>query len=101
MLDIRTLYILFVLSFLDPVTSSAIKSTFLEQRRDVVSSIFKGLVQDSYSVIRKVLETCWAGLWSDARIKKTLKVGLFNEATISHVGVILLFLSRHTSNTKI
>jgi hypothetical protein len=76
---------LFILSFLEPLTPTAVKSAFLEQRREVVSSIFKGLSQDSYSVVRKVLETCWVGLWSDARIKRTLKVGLFDETTLLHV----------------
>jgi nucleolar pre-ribosomal-associated protein 1 len=84
-IDIRTLYILFILSFLDPATSSAIKSTYLEQRRDVISSVFKGLDHDSYSVVRKVLETLWTGVLSDGAIKRTLKVNLFNEEVISHV----------------
>lgn len=27
----------------------------------------------------------WAGLWSDLKVKRTLKIGLFNEVTIGHV----------------
>ncbi|KAG1854965.1 ribosome 60S biogenesis N-terminal-domain-containing protein [Suillus subalutaceus] len=48
--DIRTYYFFFILSFIDPETSSLVKSTFLEQQRDIFLSIFKGLSQDSYLV---------------------------------------------------
>ncbi|KAJ8490078.1 hypothetical protein ONZ51_g2525 [Trametes cubensis] len=83
--DIRTLYILFVLSFLDTSTGSSVKAAFLEQHRDAFAIIFKGLWQDSYSVIRRVLEICWSGLWSDAKLKRTLKIQVFNEATLSQL----------------
>jgi hypothetical protein len=83
--DIRTYYVFFILSFIDPETSSLVKSTFLEQQRDIFLSIFKGLSQDSYLVIRKVLEVCWVGLWSDPKVKRTAKIGLFSEITIGHV----------------
>jgi nucleolar pre-ribosomal-associated protein 1 len=71
-----------------------VKSAFLEQRRDVFLSIFKGLSQDSYSVIRKVLEVCWVGLWSDVKVKRTMKIGLFTEVTIGHVRDILSIMQR-------
>lgn len=70
------------------------KSAFLEQRRDVFLSIFKGLSQDSYPVIRKVLEVCWVGLWSDVKVKRTMKIGLFTEVTIGHVRDILSIMQR-------
>lgn len=83
--DIRTLFILFLLSFVDGTTSSAVKTAFLEQRRDIFVLLFKGLWQDQYSLVRKVLEVCWTGLWSDQKVRKTLKVGLFNETVLSQV----------------
>ncbi|KAL7281927.1 hypothetical protein ACG7TL_003394 [Trametes sanguinea] len=83
--DIRTLYILFIISFIDPTTSSSVKTSFLEQHRDAFTIIFKGLWQDSYSVIRRVLEVCWTGLWSDAKIKRTLKIQAFNEIILSQL----------------
>ncbi|KAI1792498.1 ribosome 60S biogenesis N-terminal-domain-containing protein [Ganoderma leucocontextum] len=83
--DIRTLYILLVLSFIDSTTSSSIKAAFLEQHRDAFTSIFKGLWQDSYSLIRRVLEVSWSGLWSDPKLKRTLKVQVFSEATLSQL----------------
>lgn len=49
--------------------------------------MFKGLMHDHYSLARKILEVCWAGIWSDSKIKRTLKVGLFNEMTLGHVSV--------------
>ncbi|KAG6828136.1 hypothetical protein H0H92_009090 [Tricholoma furcatifolium] len=83
--DIRTLYILFILSFISPDAPAQVKATFVEQHRDPFLSIFKGLIQDSYPVARKILEVCWAGLWSDPKIKRTSKINLFNESTISHL----------------
>ncbi|KAF9807927.1 hypothetical protein IEO21_08001 [Rhodonia placenta] len=69
----------------DGTTSSAVKTAFLEQRRDIFVLLFKGLWQDQYSLVRKVLEVCWTGLWSDQKVRKTLKVGLFNETVLSQV----------------
>jgi nucleolar pre-ribosomal-associated protein 1 len=83
--DIRTLYVVFILSFVETDNSASIKAEFLEQHRDVFLSIFKGLFQDSYAVVSKVLEVCWAGIWSDLKLKRTLKISLFNELTLSHV----------------
>ncbi len=83
--DIRTLYLLFVLSFVDTTSAYSVKVAFLEQHRDAFTSIFKGLWQDPYSVIRRVLEVCWSGLWSDPKLKRTLKIQVFNETTLSQV----------------
>lgn len=47
--------------------------------------MFKGLAHDHYSLARKILEVCWAGIWSDSKVKRTLKVGIFNETTLGHV----------------
>lgn len=97
MSDIRTLYILFLLSFIDTSTVTSVKAAFLEQRRDHLVSIFKGLPTDSYAVIRRVLEVCWVGIWLDPKVKRTLKVGLFHESTLSHVRD-KLFLSSFSQN---
>ncbi|KAG5635154.1 hypothetical protein H0H81_012205 [Sphagnurus paluster] len=86
--DIRTLYILFLLSFINPDTPIQVKTMFLEQHREPFLAIFKGLIQDSYSVVRKILEVCWAGVWSDPKLKRTLKIGLFNESTLSHLSKV-------------
>ncbi|THV01983.1 hypothetical protein K435DRAFT_717738 [Dendrothele bispora CBS 962.96] len=83
--DIRTLYIFFLTSFIDSDASTQVKSTFLEQHRDAFLAVFKGLNQDPYPVVRKFLELCWSGLWSDLKVKRTMKIGLFNEITIGHL----------------
>ncbi|KAI0052681.1 hypothetical protein FA95DRAFT_1483272 [Auriscalpium vulgare] len=83
--DIRTLYVLFMLSFVDSSTSTSVKAAFLEQRRDVFGGIWKGLLQDSYSVVRRVLEVCWTGIWSDQKLKRSIKVGIFQEATLTQI----------------
>ncbi|KAK7048326.1 ribosome 60S biogenesis N-terminal-domain-containing protein [Favolaschia claudopus] len=83
--DIRTLYILFCLSFVEQDNSTQLKTIFLEQHRDAFFSIFRGLAQDSYTVLRKILEICWTGIWLDPKIKRTLKIGLFSEITIAQL----------------
>ncbi|KAK0455710.1 ribosome 60S biogenesis N-terminal-domain-containing protein [Desarmillaria tabescens] len=86
--DIRTLYILFLLSFVDTNTPVPVKVVFLEQHRDAFVSMFKGLSQDHYPVIRKVLEVSWAGIWSEPKLKRTLKIGVFNETTIAQLAKV-------------
>ncbi|KAI0687369.1 ribosome 60S biogenesis N-terminal-domain-containing protein, partial [Cerioporus squamosus] len=88
--DIRTLYLLFILSFVDTTSPSSVKVAFLEQHRDAFTAIFKGLWQDSYSVIRRVLEVCWSGLWSDPKLKRTLKIQVFSESTCRSVQAELI-----------
>jgi nucleolar pre-ribosomal-associated protein 1 len=56
--------------------------------------IFKGLNQDSYPVVERVLQVCWEGLWLDQKVKQTLKIGLFGEPTIAHVGGYMLFMPK-------
>ena len=85
--DIRTLYVLFLLSFVDTTTSTPVKAAFLEQRRDNLAGIFKGLAQDAYTVVRRVLECCWTGIWCDSKLKRTAKIGLFNEHTVQQVSM--------------
>jgi nucleolar pre-ribosomal-associated protein 1 len=83
--DIRTSYIFFLLSFVDVDSTTLVKTVFLEQHRDVFLSIFRGLGQDSYPVVQKILEICWGGILADPKLKRTLKIGLFNESTIAQV----------------
>lgn len=85
--DIRTLYIMFVLSFIERSSIASVKSAFLEQHRDALTLIFKGLEQDPFRVVRLVLEVCWTGIWSDQKLRRTLKVSLFTEFTLAHVGL--------------
>lgn len=87
--DIRTLCLQFILSFLSPSSSSHVKTMFLEQHRDILLSIFKGLSDDAHSVVRYTLEILWTNLWQDPKIKRTLKIGFFGETTIQHVSVCL------------
>jgi nucleolar pre-ribosomal-associated protein 1 len=75
----------FILSFIGVGGSTPVKAAFLERHRDAFVSIFKGLIQDSYSVVRRVLEVCWTGIWCDPKLKRTIKIGVFNESTLSHV----------------
>lgn len=93
--DIRTLYILFILSFVDTTAPTFVKAAFLDQRRDTLTSIFKGVNQDSYAIIRRILEVCWAGIWSDAKIKRTAKINIFNEGLLSQVLQASAFLYEH------
>lgn len=86
-LDIRSLYVSFLLGFLGVESPTQIKTIFLEQHKDAVLAIFKGIADDHYSLARKILEVSWVGIWEDNKIKRTLKVGLFNEITVGHVNI--------------
>ncbi|KAH9180077.1 ribosome 60S biogenesis N-terminal-domain-containing protein [Lactarius sanguifluus] len=83
--DIRTLYVLFILSFVDNSAASSVKSSFLEQRQDIFRSILAGLYQDPYSLARRILEVAWTGIWLDPKIKRTSKVNVFNEKSLHHI----------------
>jgi hypothetical protein len=69
-----------------PPTSSLMKSTFLEQQRDIPVYL-RGLSQDSYLVIRNVLEV-WIGLWSHPKVKWTAKIRLFSLKSLFDMWVI-------------
>ncbi|KAL1738854.1 ribosome 60S biogenesis N-terminal-domain-containing protein [Schizophyllum fasciatum] len=85
--DIRTLTLLLVLS---PLTSSSpYKPVFLEQHIPAIALALKGLPQDPPSVVKHVLEVLWEGLWCDPKVKRTLKVALFGEATMGHVRIVV------------
>jgi len=69
----------------DDSAASSVKSSFLEQRHEIFRSIFSGFDQDPYSLARTILEVAWTGIWLDPKIKKTVKVNVFNEASLHHV----------------
>jgi Ribosome 60S biogenesis N-terminal len=100
-LDIRTLYILLILSFVDDSAASSVKSSFLEQRHDVFRSIFGGFDQDPYSLARKILEVAWTGIWLDPKIKRTIKVNIFNEGCLHLVRQISSPLARISRTTRL
>ena len=77
-----------ILSFIRRDSPTQTKAAFLEQRRDLFLSIFKGLSGDPYSVVRHVLEEIWVNIWQDPKIKRSVKVGLFGEVTIQHVSLM-------------
>jgi len=83
--DIRTLYILFLLSFVDLTSPSSLKTSFLQVHSQKLQAVFKGVAQDPYAVLRRTLEVCWAGIWEDKRIPRTSKVVLFTDITILQV----------------
>jgi nucleolar pre-ribosomal-associated protein 1 len=73
------------------------KSSFLEQRQDIIRSIFPGLEQDSYSLARKILEVAWTEIWLDQKVKRTVKVNVFNEASLHHVRQVSTLSLTHVS----
>ncbi|SRR5258708_2798313 len=100
-LDIRTLYVLFILSFVDDSAASSVKSSFLEQRHDIFRSIFGGIDQDPYPLARKILEVAWTGIWLDSKIKRTVKVNVFNEACLHLVRPVSLALCASSRTTRL
>lgn len=86
--DIRTLYMTFMLGFLQPSTTHMLKSNFLESHRELFLGLFKRVSEDPYAIVRFILETCWEGIWADNKLKRTLKIGLFNVQTLSLVSFL-------------
>ncbi|KZO94573.1 hypothetical protein CALVIDRAFT_528779 [Calocera viscosa TUFC12733] len=82
--DIRTLYMLFLLSFLSASTPSSLKQSFLAQR-DTFTAMFKDLRRDHTNVVRKVLEVSWEGIWEDKRVRRTAKINVFNEWMLNQI----------------
>jgi nucleolar pre-ribosomal-associated protein 1 len=83
--DIRTLTLMYILSFISTDSLPSLKIHFLTNHSATFSSIFKELFNDSYDVVRFVLETCWTSIWADVRISRSLKISVFSENTVAHV----------------
>jgi nucleolar pre-ribosomal-associated protein 1 len=83
--DIRTLFITFMMHFIQPSTAHSVKSVFLESQRETFLALFKRLGEDPFPLVRLVLETCWTGIWSDQKLRRTTKIGLFSEQTLAQV----------------
>lgn len=83
--DIRTLYTLFLLSFVDSSSTSQLKAAFLQSQCQKLQAIFKGIAQDPYAVVRRTLEVCWGGIWEDKRLPRTFKIALFSDITVLQV----------------
>ncbi|KAH6899471.1 ribosome 60S biogenesis N-terminal-domain-containing protein [Coprinopsis sp. MPI-PUGE-AT-0042] len=83
--DIRTAFILFLVSFLssgaDSRVNSQTKIAFLSTPASLSTllSLFKTLHSDHADVIKRVLEVCWEGVWCDIRVSRSLKVGAFGD----------------------
>ena len=83
---------------MDSGIPAAVKTAFLEQRRDQFVAIFKGLWQDAYSIVRRVLEVCWSGIWADVKVKRTVKINIFAENTMSQASEFIFFASKSSVN---
>lgn len=83
--DIRTLFILFLLSFISTTTPTPLKSSLLEDHKDLFIGIFKGIHDDPYEIVQYVLEISWDGVWCDGKIARTTKLRVFGEGTLAQV----------------
>ncbi|PWN48866.1 hypothetical protein IE53DRAFT_388932 [Violaceomyces palustris] len=77
--DIRTLYILFLLSFLSQTYSTSLKISMLELGREFLPNTLKGLVQDPADVVEHVLVVLHEDLVRDEKVPRSKKVGFWNE----------------------
>ncbi|TKY84642.1 hypothetical protein EX895_006544 [Sporisorium graminicola] len=77
--DIRTLYILFLLSFLQQSYSHTLKLRLLDLGRDFLPAILKGLPQDPPDVVQTILLHLHDDLVNDTRIPRSKKVEFWNE----------------------
>lgn len=83
--DIRTLYMLFLLSFLTQTHSHSLKIAVLDLGREHCPSLVKNLVRDPPEVVQHVLVTLHAGLLQDERVPRAKKVTFFNEWACEHL----------------
>ncbi|KAI8916775.1 ribosome 60S biogenesis N-terminal-domain-containing protein [Powellomyces hirtus] len=74
--DIRSLYVKFLLCFLEQ-GDALVKKVMLETK-DLLSSIFKGLADDTYQTVDYVLSTFRRYVVDDANMKRTAKIAFFN-----------------------
>ncbi|EST09588.1 Nucleolar pre-ribosomal-associated protein 1, N-terminal [Kalmanozyma brasiliensis GHG001] len=77
--DIRTLYILFLLSFLQQSYSHTLKLRLLDLGRDFLPAILKGLPQDPPDVVQIILLHLHEDLIKDQKIPRSKKVEFWNE----------------------
>lgn len=77
--DIRTLYILFLLSFLQQSYSKTLKIRLLDLGRDFLPAMLKGLPQDPPDVVQTILLHLHEDLVKDQRIPRSKKVEFWNE----------------------
>ncbi|KAK9722923.1 hypothetical protein K7432_002308 [Basidiobolus ranarum] len=75
--DVRTLYMKFILSFLE-CGDSKMKSEVLEIK-DFVSSLFKGLHRDSYEVAEYVLDVFEKHIITDGDVKRSTITNFMNQ----------------------
>ncbi|KND03819.1 uncharacterized protein SPPG_01275 [Spizellomyces punctatus DAOM BR117] len=74
--DVRTLYIRFLFAFLEQGDISV--KRFMLEAKDILSSVFKGLADDSYETVDYVLSTLRRTVIDDTNLARTLKVAFFN-----------------------
>ncbi len=77
--DIRTLYILFLLSFLQQSYSHTLKLRLLDLGRDFLPAVLKGLPQDPPDVVQTILLHLHEDLVKDQKIPRSKKVEFWNE----------------------
>lgn len=77
--DIRTLYILFLLSFLQQAYSHTLKLRLLDLGRDFLPALLKGLPHDPPDVTQTVLLHLHEDLVKDPKVPRSKKVEFWNE----------------------
>ncbi|KAJ3178488.1 hypothetical protein HDU87_003562 [Geranomyces variabilis] len=81
--DIRSLYVQFLLAFLEN-GDAVIKKVMLETK-DLLSAIFKGLTEDSFETVDRVLSTFKRCVVDDSNLARTLKISFFNHYILEQI----------------
>ncbi|KAJ3148549.1 hypothetical protein HDU89_004646 [Geranomyces variabilis] len=81
--DIRSLYVQFLLAFLEN-GDAVIKKVMLETK-DLLSAIFKGLIEDSFETVARVLSTFKKYVVDDSNLARTLKISFFNHYILEQI----------------
>ncbi|KAI9140640.1 ribosome 60S biogenesis N-terminal-domain-containing protein [Paraphysoderma sedebokerense] len=84
--DVRSVYINFVLSFLE-YGDSLTKKQILEMK-DIMGGILKGLARDSSETVSRVLQVLLNDIIRDSDLSRTVKVNFFNHWVLEQLATL-------------
>ncbi|KAI9205645.1 ribosome 60S biogenesis N-terminal-domain-containing protein [Polychytrium aggregatum] len=81
--DVRSLYVRFILAFLVHGDVNVKKSCL--EMKDFVSSVFKGMAEDSYELVEYILSVHKKHVVDDANLNRTVKIAFYNNYILEQI----------------
>ncbi|KAJ3019834.1 hypothetical protein HKX48_001709 [Thoreauomyces humboldtii] len=97
--DIRSLYIRFLLSFLEQ--GDGVVKKFMLETKDLLGAIFKGMSEDSYEEVDYILSTLKRTVVDDASLKRTTKIAFFNNYVLEQISRLYAVSTEPSSGDSI